>query len=308
LSTVVAIAILLVFGLSAAFVVRGARQGTIDRRLLLALSLLCALGLVAMTMSDWPAELLDRFWADHSVLSATLSTLLLVGSGYLAFEAQDNLKQQHLTESLAAAAYGGLVDHVLDVDVAMAYLAGATAPPGYTFEGKPLRWLRPLRNELRSEVDPRSRSADTWATTKDSGWRRDLVDQAVRRVMGAMRDWGPLLCQSRDGTAVLVQVGVLRNLLLEVGDHLGEPRSDEAEAQSLALRIRATCTVLALGLELGSNVAQDRVRPGVLSVAPALLPGTAKPLERLCELAANRELRRLRSELPELVAPSGRAS
>ena len=308
MSTVVAVAMVLVFGISAAFVVRGARRGTIDRRLLLALSLLCAVGLLAMTMSDWPAETLDRFWADHSVLSATLSTLLLVGAGYLAFEAQDNLKQQHLTESLAAAAYGGLVDHVLDVDVAMAYLAGATAPPGYTSEGKPLRWLRPLRNELRSEVDPRFSPDNAWTTTLDCSWRRDLVDQAVRRVMGAMRDWGPLLCQSRDGTAVLVQVGVLRNALLEIGDHLARPKSDQVVGQPLALRIRATCTVLALGLELGSNVAQDRVRPGVLSVAPSLLLGTKEPLQRLCHLAAKGELRRLRSELPELVARAARAS
>ena len=104
LTTVIAVVALVAFGLVCAFVVRGARRGSIGRRTLIALAALCAAGLVTMTLTDWPAETLDNFWADHSVLSATLSTVLLVGAGFLAFEAQDTLEQQRLTESLATAA------------------------------------------------------------------------------------------------------------------------------------------------------------------------------------------------------------
>ena len=66
-----------------------------------------------MTLSDWPNERLAGFWAAHSVLSATLSTLLIVGAGYLAFEARENHEQEALTASLASGAFGGCVDHVI---------------------------------------------------------------------------------------------------------------------------------------------------------------------------------------------------
>ena len=116
-------------------------------------------------------------------------------------------------------------------------------------------------------------------------------------MMGAMRDWAQLLCQTRDGTAVLARVGRLRNLLLELASSLDPSTYDERAAAAAALAIRAECTVLALGLELGSNVPPNRVRSGVSLTGSTLLIGTQVALARQLALAEVGELRRLRSEL-----------
>jgi hypothetical protein len=280
------LALLAVGGLVGSVVVR-ARQGRLGRRALLGLAGVCSTGLIAIIITDWPAENLARFWADHSVLSATLCTLLLVGAGFLAFEARDNLEQQELTESLATAAFGALVDHMIDVDLALALLCDQAPPPALMIDGKPLRWLRDERDRYvsRHDDDPRHALPKTIAEVPDDEWREQLVDQALRRVMAAMRDWSPLLCQTRQGTSVLVRVGRLRNGLLLLERQLDT--DDLAAASAQARRLRGECEVLALGLELGSGVEPRYVRDGVL-VRPAdaaALPHVISEMSDLVRLA-----------------------
>lgn len=287
MSNAFALLALLTLGAFVGVVVVRARQGRLGRGALLGLAALCAAGLIVMTISDWPAESLARFWAAHSVLSATLSTLLLVGAGFLAFEARDNLEQQELTESLATAAFGGLVDHMIDVDLALALLCGASAPASMNGDGKPLRWLREARDGyvVRQADDPRLALPMQLPDIRDDEWREQLVDQALRRVMAAMRDWSPLLCQTRQGTSVLVRIGRLRNGLLRLQRQIDNDDLDGASQQSRLLR--GECEVLALGLELGSGVAQRHVRAGVLvQPAPAAaLPHVVEEMRQLLDLA-----------------------
>lgn len=283
------LALIVLGGLVAGVVVR-ARQGRLGRGALLGLASLCGVGLVTMTITDWPAESLARFWADHSVLSATLSTLLLVGAGFLAFEARDNLEQQELTESLATAAFGGLVDHMIDVDLALALLCDVEPPPALVTTGKPLRWLRDERDHYvsRQSDDPRQVLPPVIAIAALDEWREQLVDQALRRVMAAMRDWAPLLCQTRQGTSVLVRVGRLRNGLLLLQRQIDNDDMTAASAQARLLR--GECAVLALGLELGSGVEPRYVRAGVL-LQPAeavALPHVVIEMQRLIALAGGK--------------------
>ncbi len=214
-----------------------------------------------MTLSDWPSEQLATFWAGHSVLSATLSTLLLVGAGYLAFEARENYEQQAMTSSLAAGAFGGCVDHVLDIDVALSLVRRESAPPG-AGEGKPLRWLRAHRDQL-VERDPRRDEGDAIASVSDDGWRARIVDECVRRLMAGLRDWSPLLSQTRDGIAVLARLASLHNRLLELADELTDGQDLDRCASKLG-GVQHECRLLALGLELGSGVPLGHHRPGVL--------------------------------------------
>jgi hypothetical protein len=240
-----------------------------------------------MTITDWPVESLARFWADHSILSATLSTLLLLGAGFLAFEARDNLEQQELTESLATAAFGGLVDHMIDVDLALALLCEVEPPPALVSTGKPLRWLRDERDRYvsRQADDPRQVLLPVIAVAAVGEWREQVVDQALRRVMAAMRDWAPLLCQTRQGTSVLVRVGRLRNGLLLLQRQIDNDDLTAASAQARLLR--GECEVLALGLELGSGVEPRYVRDGVLlqPAEAAALPHVVLEMQHLVELA-----------------------
>lgn len=295
IATLLALAALIVLSAVTVAVARGARAGSISRPTLIALSVACAVGLIAMTLTDWPAQSLDAFWAGHSVLSATLSTLLLVGAGFLAFEAQENLQQRELSASLATAAFGGLVDYALDVDLATTLLTGAEQPAGYDPHGKPLRWLRDSRNFLHETNDPRQSAAWQFAQAADDQWRVDICDQAVRRVMAGMRDWSSLLGQTRDGQSVLVLFGKVRNALLTLGVYLQSQRYDEA--RELGLAIRSQCVVLALGLELGSGVAANHVRAGVLTKAPPLLDAIKQPLRSLLAQAERSRLDDVRASL-----------
>ena len=186
---------------------------------------------------------------------------------------------------------------MLDIDLAMALLLKPDQPIHFSDQGRPLRWLRDNRDSYLDDADPRSLSDGVLHATADDEWRRALVGQAVRRVMGAMRDWAPLLCQTRDGTGVLARVGRLRNLLLDLASSLDPRTYDERAAVAGVLAIRSECSILALGLELGSNVPSHRVRRGVCLAPFPLLGATQKTLERQLALAASGDIRRLRSEL-----------
>jgi hypothetical protein len=110
-----------------AYVVLLARRGQLGPVVLTALSVLCAIVLLAMLITDWPTEALSEFWRDHSVISATASAVLLVGVGFLAFEAVDVHKQELINSNLTAAGLGGLVDILVDIEVALSLVQQDTA-------------------------------------------------------------------------------------------------------------------------------------------------------------------------------------
>lgn len=221
-----------------------------------------------MLLTDWPSGVLAQFWAEHAVLSAVLSSLLLVGVGFLAFEAHDNRVQSELDDSVTAAGMGGVVDHVVDLEVVLA-LVSAPQPPDYhrwgdwSADGRPLRWLRDRRELLNrletggpSLSDPRREEPPSQLAEGKESWRTELIDQCVRRVIAALRDWAPVLGRSRNGQAVLVDLGELRNELLNLQSALADGHM--AEACEIAAAVRKECRIIALALEKRSGVHEPR--------------------------------------------------
>jgi hypothetical protein len=203
-----------------------------------------------------------------------LSTVLLVGVGFLAFEARDTRVQSTLDESVTAAGMGGVVDHVVDIEVALALASRDEAPDSAVWIGRlrsdrPLRWLRENREVLSrsptggpTSEDPRSSVPDVSAAmTPDDGWRTELLDQGVRRVIGALRDWAPVLGRSRMGQSLLVELGQLRKDLLKVQAHL--QNSEDEAALTLMTQLRQKCRITALALEVASG--SNSVRAEVLT-------------------------------------------
>lgn len=219
---------------------------------LTAAAIFCLAVFILVNVSDWPGTVLAQFWAEHAIFAATASTLPLVGVGYFAFEAHDQYVEHELDGKVAATGRGGLVDHLVDVDVALALLTWEWLDiqarwPGASADGRPLRWLRHQRHLLGREeagilaTDPRSpRRHDPVDWTP---WQHDIVDQCVRRIMAGIKEWGPLLARSRDGREDLVKLGELRLDLLPFAD-----RYEVRETKNI-FDVQLQCRALAASFE-----------------------------------------------------------
>jgi len=140
---------------------------------------------------------------------------------------------------VTSAGLGGLVNHVVDVEVVLALIGSPDPPtdarwPDWRDPDRPLQWLRADREHLGrltdgspSRRDPRSALPQLIPEDAAAEWRLVLVDQAVRRVIGGIRDWSAVVSRSRSGLRVLVSLGALRNDLLAIERSLisGDDRS-----------------------------------------------------------------------------------
>jgi hypothetical protein len=239
-------------------------------------------------LTDWPSPEINAFWDEHGVLSGTVQSVLLFGVGLLSYEAGQLRAQERLDESVTAAGLGGIVDHIVDTEVGLAFLSSPEAPDAHGWvwsPGKPLQWLRQGRARLDRRAPDRSHDPRTWPATlpatTDPEWRRELVDQCIRRLLVALRDWTPIIATSRNGTRVLVAIAELRKDLVELDAHL---RANSADVEPLLVSLRARARLLAYFLELKSGA--DPHRPEVLdtfdplSVTPASLEWAADPSGR----------------------------
>jgi hypothetical protein len=231
-------------------------------------------------LTDWPTPALNRFWDEHGVLAGIVQTVLLFGVGLLSYEAGQLRAQERLDESVTAAGLGGIVDHVVDTEVGLAFLSSPEPPDahGWTWSaGKPLQWLRHGRERLSRHAADRTGDPRTWPATlpetADSEWRRELVDQCIRRLLVALRDWTPVIATSRNGTRVLVAIAELRKDLVELEAHLGDGRE---RVEPLLVSLRARARLLAYFLEQKSGA--DPLRPEVLDRFDPL-PATPESLE-----------------------------
>lgn len=135
-------AALVLIGLAlAAITTRAVRQGQLSTRSTRIGAVICGIGLAAMLLSDYPYAG-NRFSADHSVLAAILSSLLLVGVVFLGYETQERTEQHRLASSLSGAGLGGIVDHVVDAEqrsLDPALLESVQAPPAQCRDHRRLR-------------------------------------------------------------------------------------------------------------------------------------------------------------------------
>lgn len=232
-------------------------------------ALSCLALFIVVNLSDWPGTVLAQFWADHAILAATASTLPLLGVGYFAFEAHDQVAQSHLDTKVAATGRGGVVNHLIDIDVALSLLTWQPSEikrrwPGYGTDARSLTWLREGRDLLGREegggiltTDPRRQSiSDDFLAGR---WHRDLITECVRRVMTGIKEWGPVLGQSSDGQQDLVSLGEVRLTLLPMID------PTRALVARDVRRLQLRCRALALGFECRSG-ARQHLRPQLLMI------------------------------------------
>lgn len=263
-----------------------ARDQRLGKRGVLALTGVCATGLLVMLISDWPSEELASFWADHSVLAGLLSTVLLVGVAFLAFEDSERRKEERIDAAVTSTGLGGIVDHMVDVEAALAMLGEDRPPsaaewPGWDDPtGKPLRWLRHRRERLDRDAEGGPRAGDprrllNSPSAKDPGaeWRIALADQCVRRLLAAIRDWAPVIQTSRNGTVLLIVVSDLRRDLMNLSAVLA--RADAGAARPILIDLRVRCRLLAFFFESLSGA--EPPRSEVLATYSPLPPETTQP-------------------------------
>jgi hypothetical protein len=82
-------------------------------------------------------------------------------------------------------------------------------------------------------------------------WRRDLVDQCVRRLMTSIREWAVVLTRSRQGQLDLVKLGEIRLLLIAIDDFF--EASDPAAALAALRECRDNCRLTAFEFEMAST-------------------------------------------------------
>jgi hypothetical protein len=219
------------------------REGYVPHHWVRVLATVCGTGLILMLVTDWPTDSLNLFWADHSVLAGVGSTLLFVAIPYLLWESSDQATQARLAAGLSGAGLGGIVDHIVDAEAALALLSRVAPPVGWDAPDRPLKWLRAMRAEMSRCGDGRPSSSDprslpVYLPTTDNEWRMGLTDQALRRILAAMRDWSPLIGRSNDGTTALIVLSEIRKDLMELTYVLEQQRTERAEQLVCTLRQR----------------------------------------------------------------------
>jgi hypothetical protein len=249
---------------------------------------------IALNLSDWPSGWLSGFWRDHSIVGATIDTLLLGAVIYLCYRAGDLLLQSDLDSKIAIAGRAGVVDHLVEVDVALSLACASRRrlhrlwpdwdDDEWCEEGKALAWLRRNREVIHTdrgvltEDDPRK-----WPITQPlplEEWRRHLVDECLRRIMAAIRDWAVVLTRSRDGQLDLIKLGEIRRQLVLIDDYLED--SKPAEAVDAIEKCRRTCRQLAFSFEMASK--PNSPRPEVVNserdARPTMGAGTKRDKDR----------------------------
>ncbi|WP_028650306.1 hypothetical protein [Nocardioides halotolerans] len=248
----------------------------------------CGAALLVQLVTDWPFP--TGFWADHGVVTSVLSSVLLLGVAYLVYEDRELRIQDRLDASLTAAGVGGIVDKLVDVDVALGLVCGAEDPRAsgwtdYSSTGRPLRWLRQhperlvARDGRPADDDPRGWAARLPATP-DPAWRVDLVDQCIRRLLTAIRDWSPVINTSRNGTQVLIAIAELRKDLMVLAARLTD---DAHDPLPLLTSLRQRVRLLSAFLEALSGAVPPR--PEILQTFDPMQPAgelawTADPKAR----------------------------
>jgi len=244
-------------------IIRRRLRGRVGGRIKFALALASLALLITITALDWPLASVSDFFSTHSVFTGMLTTVLLLGAGYFAWDSESERKAEYLDDGLTATGFGGLVETLTDIDFAM---TGILADPDGTASrmqpGKPLRWIRSWREEIEAGApDPRELPITRPTTLASSEeWRETaeiVVTECLRRLSGGLRDWAPLLTKTQSGSEAIVLAARGRYELM----HIEELDNWQSLGSSLDTdwdRVRVRMRFMALALELAAGSESPR--------------------------------------------------
>ena len=240
-------------------------------------------------LTDWPTPGDQRSSGTSTAsLSGTVQSVLLFGVGLLSYESGQLRAQERLDESVTAAGLGGIVDHVVDVEVGLAFLSSPEPPDahGWTWSpGKPLQWLRQGRDRLhRTAADRHGRPA--YLAGDAARDRRPRVAQGAGRPVHPPPARGPARLDADHRHLAQRHPRARGHRRAAQGPRRarGAPRRRPHVVEPLLVSLRARARLLAYFLELKSGA--DPLRPEVLDrfdplpVTPAALEWAADPSGR----------------------------
>jgi hypothetical protein len=243
--------------------VRGRLRGRVTGRVKFSLALASLALLIAVTALDWPLAAVGEFFSTHSVFTGMVTTVLLLGAGYFAWDSEAERRAEYLDDGLTAAGLGGLVETLADIDfILTALLTDPAEVARRRQSGKPLRWVRTWRDDIEAGGrDPRALPTQPPTALAESKVWRDtaevVVTECLRRLSGGLRDWAPLLTKTPAGSEALVLASRARYDLMKV-EELDDWTSLGAGLSVGWDRARLRVRFMALACELASGCAQPR--------------------------------------------------
>jgi hypothetical protein len=154
-----------------------------------------------------------RFWSNDAIWSDTVSSAVVAGLIFMVWTYRAARAAQRRADGLSSIGLGAVVDHLVDVEMALGFLVFERPPVHQKGKHGPLEWLDRdvLADPDQAPEDPR-RAPVTCPRPED--WRAHLVDESLRRLMVGMRNWTPLISTSDDGIEFLLRLSGLRQDLM----------------------------------------------------------------------------------------------
>ena len=243
-----------------------ARNVQLPRILVASLAALSAAILMGLILTDWPLQDVTDFWERNSILTDTIFTLAIAGVVFFLYSYGEQQRQNKLSWGLSGSGAGGAVDSVIDIEVALSLLTRDQSPgelessawADWDSAGKPLRWLREDRSLLLdgSVRDPRRVPVRTAVDRND--WVDGLLNQSIRRLLAAMREWSPLLGASDEGVAMLLVLSDIRVGLMRLQEHYSRDGDLHPSVVSEIAILRAQLRVIASYFETWSSAPSPR--------------------------------------------------
>ena len=191
---------------------------------------------LALTVSDWPSELLSGFWVDHAFVSSVVSSLLFLAVALFVVETWVAEQQRRELTRVAGIAFNALAGAGAHVRDGLRLLVTGTdpAPDGVA---RPSPRSAPVRSALErtgaGAVGPREERVR--ALTADAAWRQLAVEEVVDlRVDGreVVARWAPVMLGNPALSRWLSDVAALHErlrLLQQPLQALRDGRADEFE-------------------------------------------------------------------------------
>jgi hypothetical protein len=257
------------------------------------LALLSLLGL-SIWNSAW------RSWLNaNTVASTLLITVLLIAVGSAAFFIEDAAHKQVLEDSASSAGFAAVVDQLIDLDLALTlwlycptclaavYNSGRDA----TGSSKPFKWGKALRlpDSHPRELEMGGKHAAGCPDRQEDPLAK-VCDEALRRLMAALRSWVDLLTRTDAG---LEGVGAINRQRLALHELATDTLARE-EKSVLVVEARDRARFLAVVFEAAGGVrnprpdlATDPIQVGELrAVFPMSVDEAKELLRRLADADA----------------------